>query len=77
MHGLSAYAGLDISPEGALFTDDDVHEGIAITKDLFLLVIQDPPPRSWSLLHERKSSRNRLNINQTKSGDMKRMKAMR
>lgn len=37
----SAVAGLDISPEGALFTDDDVHEGIAINKDLFLLVIQD------------------------------------
>ena len=35
--------GLDISPEGALFTDDDVHEGIAINKDLFLLVIQDVP----------------------------------
>ena len=28
-------------PGGALFTDDDVHEGIAINKDLFLLVIQD------------------------------------
>ena len=38
---LLALRGLDISPEGALFTDDDVHEGIAITKDLFLLVIQD------------------------------------
>lgn len=37
----SNLSGLDISPEGALFTDDDVHEGIAITKDLFLLVIQD------------------------------------
>ena len=37
----SAVADLDISPEGALFTDDDVHEGIAINKDLFLLVIQD------------------------------------
>eukprot|EP00913_Durusdinium_trenchii_P023788 g22338.t1 len=35
----SNLSGLDISPEGALFTDDDVHEGIAITKDLFLLII--------------------------------------
>lgn len=35
------FTGLDISPEGALFTDEDVHEGIAINKDLFLLVIQD------------------------------------
>lgn len=37
----SSISRLDISPEGALFTDDDVHEGIAINKDLFLLVIQD------------------------------------
>lgn len=39
------FTGLDISPEGALFTDEDVHEGIAINKDLFLLVIQDGIPR--------------------------------
>eukprot|EP00434_Breviolum_minutum_P002875 symbB.v1.2.002531.t1/scaffold127.1/size312441/3 len=37
----SGVSRLDISPEGALFTDEDVHEGIAINKDLFLLVIQD------------------------------------
>ena len=32
---------LEISPNKTVFTDEDVHEGIAITKDLFLLVIQD------------------------------------
>ncbi|CAE6964861.1 unnamed protein product [Symbiodinium natans] len=31
----------DISPNAALFTDDEIHENIAITKELFLLVIQD------------------------------------
>lgn len=35
------YLAFGYQPGGALFTDDDVHEGIAINKDLFLLVIQD------------------------------------
>ncbi|CAE7564176.1 Cacna1c [Symbiodinium pilosum] len=37
----SEVSHLEISPGKTVFTDEDVHEGIAITKDLFLLVIQD------------------------------------
>ncbi|CAE7405942.1 CAC, partial [Symbiodinium pilosum] len=37
----SDMARIDISPNAALFTDDEIQENIAITKELFLLVIQD------------------------------------
>lgn len=33
---------LEITHSATLFTDDEIHEDVAITKELFLLVIQDP-----------------------------------
>lgn len=34
-------SGFNMKTRTGIFTDDDVHDGIAITKELFLLVIQD------------------------------------
>ncbi|CAE7218385.1 Cacna1c [Symbiodinium natans] len=40
-HGADV-AKLEITHAATLFTDDEIHEDVAITKELFLLVIQDP-----------------------------------
>ncbi|CAE7350729.1 Catsper1, partial [Symbiodinium microadriaticum] len=37
----SDMSSIDISPNAALFTDDEIQDNIAVTKELFLLVIQD------------------------------------
>lgn len=39
---------LEISHGATLFTDDEIHDDVAITKELFFLVIQDPAVQARS-----------------------------
>ena len=48
---------IDISPNAALFTDDEIQENIAITKDCFLISEGRESSAAPALLHQRQVQR--------------------